>query len=37
MEKSGIVCRVGRKILINLPKFREWVSQGGARDIARAK
>ena len=37
LEKTGIVCRFGRKILIDLPKFREWVSQGGARNIAGAK
>ncbi len=37
LEKTGIVCRFGRKILIDLPKFREWVSQGGARHIAGAK
>ena len=34
LEKSGIVCRFGRKILIDLPKFREWIAQGGARNIA---
>lgn len=34
LEKSGVVCRFGRKILIDLPKFRDWVSQGGARTIA---
>lgn len=37
LEKSSIVCRFGRKILIDLPKFREWVSQGGARNIAGGK
>lgn len=37
LEESGIVCRFGRKILIDLPKFREWVSQGGARSIAGGK
>jgi hypothetical protein len=34
LEKSGVICRVGRKILIDLPKFRDWVSEGGARTIA---
>jgi len=37
LEEAGVVCRFGRKILIDLPKFREWVSQGGARNIAGAK
>jgi len=37
LEKVGIVCRVGRKILIDLPRFREWVSAGGARNITGAK
>lgn len=37
LEKAGVICRFGRKILIDLPKFREWVSQGGARNIAGAK
>ncbi|WP_031405387.1 hypothetical protein [Thiomonas sp. FB-Cd] len=37
LERTGILCRFGRKILIDLPKFREWVSQGGARNIAGSK
>ncbi|MBN2690905.1 MAG: hypothetical protein JXR43_03475 [Burkholderiaceae bacterium] len=37
LEKTGVVCRFGRKILIDLPKFREWVSEGGARIIAGRK
>ena len=37
LEKTGVVCRFGRKILIDLPKFREWVSHGGARNIAGKK
>ena len=37
LEKAGVICRFGRKILIDLPKFREWISQGGARNIAGAK
>lgn len=37
LEKTGVICRFGRKILIDLPKFREWVSQGGAARIAGGK
>ena len=37
LEKAGIVCRFGRKILIDVPAFREWVAGGGARSIAGKK
>ncbi len=37
LERTGIVCRCGRKILIDLPKFRQWVSDGGARNISGRK
>lgn len=37
LEKAGIVCRFGRKILIDVPAFRNWVASGGARNIAGKK
>ncbi len=37
LEKSGVICHFGRKILIDLPKFREWIAEGGARHIAGRK
>lgn len=38
LEAAGVVCRFGRKLLINLPKLREFIANGGAKNIAgRAK
>ena len=34
LEDAGVVCRFGRKILINLPKLREFIAAGGAKNIA---
>jgi hypothetical protein len=34
LEKAGVTVRFGRRLLINLPKFREWIAQGNARVIA---
>lgn len=34
LEAAGVVCRFGRKLLINLPKLREFIASGGARNIA---
>jgi hypothetical protein len=34
LEAEGVVCRFGRKLLINLPKLREFIANGGAKNIA---
>jgi len=34
LEAAGVVCRFGRKLLINLPKLREFIASGGAKSIA---
>jgi hypothetical protein len=34
LEAEGVVCRFGRKLLINLPKLREFIVSGGAKNIA---
>jgi hypothetical protein len=36
LEAVGVVCRFGRKLLINLPKLREFIANGGAKNIAGA-
>jgi hypothetical protein len=36
LEALGVVCRFGRKLLINLPKLREFIANGGAKHIAGA-
>jgi hypothetical protein len=33
LEAAGIVIRVGRKILIDMPRYIDWLRSGGARDI----
>lgn len=33
LEESGIVIRVGRKILIDEPRYLDWLRSGGARNI----
>lgn len=33
LEDSGIVVRVGRKILIDEPRYIDWLRSGGARNI----
>ena len=32
-EKVGAIARLGRRILIDEPRFLEWVRTGGARQI----
>ncbi len=32
-EKVGAIARLGRRILIDEPRFLEWVRDGGARQI----
>lgn len=34
LEKAGVTVRFGRRLLINLPRFREWIALGNARVIA---
>lgn len=34
LEAEGVTCRFGRKLLINLPKLREFIANGGAKHIA---
>ena len=36
LEKAGIVIRVGRKVLIDEPRYIDWLRSGGAKNI-RAK
>ena len=35
LEEAGIVIRVGRKILIDEPRYLDWLRSGGARNIRR--
>lgn len=35
LEETGIVVRVGRKILIDEPRYLDWLRSGGARNIRR--
>lgn len=37
LEAEGITCRFGRRLVINLPRFREYVATGRAAVIARKK
>lgn len=32
-EAAGAIARLGRRILIDEPRFLEWVREGGARQI----
>ncbi len=32
-ERDGVVARLGRRVLINEPKFLQWVQEGNARTI----
>jgi hypothetical protein len=34
LEAAGIVIRVGRKILIDEPRYIDWLRSGGARNIS---
>lgn len=34
LEAAGVTVRFGRRLLINLPKFREYIAGGNARVIA---
>ncbi|MBI2790896.1 MAG: hypothetical protein HYX61_02960 [Gammaproteobacteria bacterium] len=34
LEAAGVTVRFGRRLLINLPRFREWIAKGNARIIA---
>ena len=34
LEAEGIACRFGRRLLIHLPKFREYIASGRAAVIA---
>lgn len=34
LEAAGVTVRFGRRLLINLPRFREWIAAGNARVIA---
>jgi len=34
LEAAGVTVRFGRRLLINLPRFREWIAEGNARVIA---
>lgn len=34
LEAKGIVIRVGRKLLIDEPKYIDWLRSGGARKIS---
>lgn len=36
LEAAGVVCRFGRKLLINLPELRKFIASGGAKHIAGA-
>lgn len=33
LELEGVVCRFGRKILINLPNLRAFIVNGGAKSV----
>ena len=33
-EKAGAIARLGRRILIDEPRFLAWVRDGGAREIS---
>lgn len=33
LEAAGIVIRIGRKLLIDEPRYMEWLRAGGARNI----
>lgn len=32
-EKAGAIARLGRRILIDEPRFLAWIQEGGARQI----
>lgn len=34
LEAAGVTVRFGRRLLINLPRFRQWIAEGNARVIA---
>jgi hypothetical protein len=33
LEAAGVTARFGRRLLINLPLFRDWIASGNARVI----
>jgi hypothetical protein len=33
LEAAGVTARFGRRLLINLPRFRDWIADGNARVI----
>lgn len=34
LEAAGVTVRFGRRLLINLPLFRDWIANGNARVIS---
>lgn len=34
LDEAGVLVHFGRRVLFDLPKFREWIRSGGARQIA---